>query len=150
MVMSVLEFISKISGLSDLYTTQVFWGRLGWIQSQAAAFYEFIWAFRDRRYKDCLSVARDVLFRRLLPGAMGVPLPKKRGRINRIIAILKHGMPASKDRWPGHPSIPLRVFGLSQYLMMPPNQLTKQKLKLKPMVTLKPLPTDAASKLNTT
>ena len=62
MATSVLEFISKISGQSDLYTTQVFWGRLGWIQSQATAFYEFIWAFRDRRYKDCLSVAQYVLF----------------------------------------------------------------------------------------
>ena len=45
MAKSVLEFISKISGRSDLYTTPVFWGRLGWIQSQATAFNEFIWAF---------------------------------------------------------------------------------------------------------
>ena len=33
MVMSVLEFISKISGQSDLYTTPVFRDRLGWIQT---------------------------------------------------------------------------------------------------------------------
>ena len=31
MVMSVLEFISKISSQSDLYTTPVFRDRLGWI-----------------------------------------------------------------------------------------------------------------------
>ena len=64
-----------------------------------------------------------------------------------MIAILEHGMPASKDRWPGHPSIPPRVFGPSQYLMMPPAQLTKLKQKLKLMVTSKPLPADTASKL---
>ena len=147
MVTSVLEFISKISGQSDLYTTQVLWGRLGWIQSQATAFCEFIWAFRDRRYKDCLSVAQDVLFQRLLPGAMGVLPPKMRDHIKRMIAILERGMLASKDRWPGHPSIPPRVFGPCQYLMMPPTQLTKPKSKSKPMVTFMPLPTDASMKL---
>ena len=64
-----------------------------------------------------------------------------------MIAILEHGTLASKDRWPGHPSIPPRVFGSSQYLMTPSTQLTKPKPKLKPMVTSKPLPTDAPSKL---
>ena len=54
-------------------------------------------------------------------------------------------MPALKDRWPGHPSIPLRVFGPSQYLVMLPVQLTRPKPKL--MVTLKPLPAGVASKL---
>ena len=147
MATSVLEFILKISGRSDLYTTHVFQGRLGWIQSQTTAFYEFIWAFRDRRHKDCLSVAQDVLFQRLLPGTMGVPLPRMRDCIKRMIAILRHGMLALKDRWPGHPSILPRVFGPSQYLMRPLAQLTKPKPKLKPMVTLKPLPADATSKL---
>ena len=147
MVTSVLEFISKISDQSDLYTTHVFWSRLQWIQSQATAFYEFIWAFRDRRYKDCLSVAQDVLFQRLFPGATGVPPPKTRDHIKRMIAILEHGMLASKDSWPGHPSIPLRVFGPSKYLMMPPTQLTKLKPKSKPMVISKPLPADATLKL---
>ena len=71
MVTSVLEFILKISGWSDLYTTAVFHGRLGWIQSVMTAFDEFIWAFRNRRHKDCLSVVWDVLFWRFLPGAMG-------------------------------------------------------------------------------
>ena len=64
-----------------------------------------------------------------------------------MIAILEHGMLASKDMWPGHPSILPRVFGPSQYLMMPLAQLTKLKPKLKPMVTLKPLPADTTSKL---
>ena len=41
MAMSVLEFISKISGQSDLYTTPVFRDRLGWIQTQTTAFDEF-------------------------------------------------------------------------------------------------------------
>ena len=59
-----------------------------------------------------------------------------------MIAILEHGTPASKDRWPGHPSIPPRVFGPSQYLMTPPTQLTK----LKPE-TLNPSPANAPSKL---
>ena len=62
MATSVLKFISKISGQSDLYTTPVFRNRLGWIQNQTTAFDEFIWAFRDRRHRDCLSVARDMLF----------------------------------------------------------------------------------------
>ena len=143
MATSVLEFISKISGRSDLYTTAVFCGRLGWIQSVTTAFDEFIWAFRGRRHQDCLSVVGDVLFRRLLPGTTGVPLPKTRDHIKRMIAILEHGTPALKDRWRGHPSIPLRVFGPSQYLMTPPTQLAK----LKPMVTSKPLSADAPSKL---
>ena len=70
-----------------------------------------------------------------------------RDHIKRMIAILECGIPASKDRWPGHISIPPGVFGPSQYLMMPPAQLTKPKLKLKPMVTSKPLPADATMKL---
>ena len=55
--MSVLKFISKISGQSDMYTTPVFRSRLGLIQTQTTAFDEFIRAFRDGRYKDCLSTA---------------------------------------------------------------------------------------------
>ena len=139
MATSVLKFISNISGQSDLYTTAVFHGRLGWIQSVTTAFNEFIWAFRDRRHKDCLSVVQDVLFQRLLPGATGVPLPKMRDCTKRMIAILEHEMLALKDRWPGHPSILPRVFGPSQYLMTPLTQLTKLKLKLNPMVTSKPV-----------
>ena len=147
MVTSVLEFVSKISCRSDLYTTTVFHGRQGWVQSVKTAFDEFILAFRDRRHQDCLSVAQDVLFQRLLPGAMGVPPPKMRDRMKRMIAILEHGMPASKDWWLGHPSIPPRVFGPSQYLMTPLTQLTKPKLKPMPMVTWNPFPADAPSKL---
>ena len=48
MATSVLEFISKISGQSDLYTSPVFRDQLGWIQTQTTAFNEFIWAFRDK------------------------------------------------------------------------------------------------------
>ena len=52
---------------------------------------------------------------------------------------LERGTSALKNRWPGHPSIPPRVFGPSQYLMTPPVQLTKPStLKLK--LTSKPLP----------
>ena len=57
MAMSVLEFISKIPGQSDIYTTPVFRSRLGRIQTQTTDFDEFIWAFRDGRHKDCLSTA---------------------------------------------------------------------------------------------
>ena len=64
-----------------------------------------------------------------------------------MIDILEHGMLALKDRWPGHPSIPPRVFGPSQYLMTPLTQLRKPKPKPKPMVTSKPLPADAPLKL---
>ena len=75
----------------------------------------------------------------------------KDDNVKRMIAILEHGTLASKDRWPGHPSILPRVFGPSQYLMMPPAQLTKLKPKPKPksklMVTSKPLPTDTTLKL---
>ena len=87
------------------------------------------------------------MFQRLLPGATGVPLPKMKDCIKKMIAILEHGILASKDRWPGHPSITPRVFGPSQYLMTPPTQLTKPKPKPKLMVTSKPLPADAPSKL---
>ena len=82
-----------------------------------------------------------MLFQRMLPGAMGVPSPRTRECIKRMIIILEGGTPALKDRWPGHPSIPPRMFGPSQYLMMPPVQITKQKL------TLKLLPANSTSKL---
>ena len=61
-------------------------------------------------------MAQDVLFQRMLPGTTGVPLPRTRDCIKRMTTILEQGTPASKDRWPGHPSIPPRVFGHSQYL----------------------------------
>ena len=64
-----------------------------------------------------------------------------------MIIILEQEMPASKDRWPGRPSIPQRVFGPSQYLVMLPVQQTRLKPKPKPIVTSKPLPAGAASKL---
>ena len=49
--------------------------------------------------------------------------------------------------WPGHPSIPHGVFGPSQYLVTLPVQQTRMKLKPKPIITFKPLPAGAASKL---
>ena len=82
---------------------------------------------------------------------MGVPLSRTRGHIKRMIVILERGTPASKDRWPGYPSIPPRVFGPSQYLMTLPVQLTKlkstSKLTLKLRLTSKPLPVKVTSKL---
>ena len=82
-----------------------------------------------------------MLFRRMLPGAMGVPPPRTRECIKRMILILEHGTPMSKDRWIGHPSIPPRVFRPSQYLMIPPVWMTKPKLMSKP------LPANSTSKL---
>ena len=63
MATSVLEFISKVSGQSDLYTTPVLRDRLGWIQTRTTVFDEFIWVFRDKRHKDCLSVAETCYFK---------------------------------------------------------------------------------------
>ena len=71
----------------------------------------------------------------------------ERDQIKRMITVLERGMPVSKDRWPGHPLIPPRVFGPRQYLVTLPVQPTKPKPKPKPMVTWKPLPAGAASKL---
>ena len=82
-----------------------------------------------------------MLFQRMLSGAMGVPPPRTREHIKRMILILEHGTPALKDRWPGHPFIPPRVFGPSQFLVMLLVQMTKLKL------TLKPLPANSTSKL---
>ena len=125
----------------------MFRDRLGWIQIQTTAFDEFIWAFRDKRHKDCLSVAQDVLSQRMLPGAMGVPPPRTRECIKRMFIILERGTPALKDRWPGHPSISPSVFGPSQYLVMPPAQLTKPKSTSKLKLTSKLLAAYSTSKL---
>ena len=78
---------------------------------------------------------------------MGVPPPRTGECIKRMIIILECGTPASKDRWPGHPSILPMVFGPSQYLMMPPVQLTKLKSISKLKLTSKPLPANSTSKL---
>ena len=83
----------------------------------------------------------------MLPDAMGVPLPRTRERIKRMIIVLERGTPASKDRWPGHPSIPSRVFGPSQYLVLPPVQLTKLKSIMKLKLTSKPLLANSTLKL---
>ena len=58
-----------------------------------------------------------------------------------MIPILERGTPMSKERSIGHPSIPPRVFGPSQYLVMSPIQMTKPKL------TSKPLPANSIPKL---
>ena len=76
MATSVLKFISKIPCQSDMYTTLVYQTQISRIQTQMSAFDEFIWAFRDGRHKDCLSMAWDMLFQRMLPGATGVPPPR--------------------------------------------------------------------------
>ena len=59
---SILEFISGIPGQSEEYTTPLFEIWIGRIQTQTPAFDEFIWAFWDRRHKDCLAATKDVLF----------------------------------------------------------------------------------------
>ena len=116
-----------------MYITLVYRSRTGRIQPSTPAFDEFILAFRDWRHMDCLSTAQDVLFQRMLPGAMGVPAPKIQECIKRMIPILECGTPMLKDRWIGHPSIPLSMFGPSQYLVMPPVWMTKPKLTSKPL-----------------
>ena len=82
---------------------------------------------------------------------MGVPPPRTRDCIKRMIVILEHGTPALKDRWPGHPSILPRMFGPSQYLVTLLVQLTKPKSTKeptsKPKLTSKPLPANTTSKL---
>ena len=82
-----------------------------------------------------------MLFQRMLPGAMGVPPPRTQECIRRMIPILEHGTSMSKERWIGHPSIPPRVFGPSQYLVTLPVWMIKPKL------TSKPLPANSTSKL---
>ena len=67
----------------------------------------------------------------MLPGATGVPPPRTCKHIKRMIPIFEWGTPASMERWIWHPSIPPRVFGPSQYLIMPPVRLTKPRLTLK-------------------
>ena len=54
MATSVLKFISKIPGQSDMYTNPVFRSRIGQIWTQMTAFDEFIWALRNGRHKVCL------------------------------------------------------------------------------------------------
>ena len=72
----------------------------------------------------------------MLPGAMGIPSSKTRECIKKMITILEHGTPMSKERWIGHPSILLRVFGPSQYLVTLLIQMTKPKLTSKPLPAL--------------
>ena len=48
-----------------------------------------------------------------------------------MISILEYGTPMSKERWIGHPSIPPRVFGPSQYLVTLPIRMIKPKLTSK-------------------
>ena len=64
----------------------------------------------------------------MLPGGMGMSPPKTREYIKKMIAILEHGTHKSKERWIGHPSIQLKVFGPKLYLMTPPVQMTKPKV----------------------
>ena len=142
MAISVLEFISGIPGQSEEYTTPMFQSRIGRLQTCTPAFDDFMWTFCNRRHRDCLATAQDVLFGHLLPGATGIPPPKTREYIKKMIAIMEHDTPTSKDRWIGHPSIPPRMFGPRQYLVTPPIQKTK------PRVTSKPLPpSSSVSKL---
>ena len=88
-----------------------------------------------------LSTARELLFQRMLSGATGVPPPRTRDHIRKMIPILECGTPMLKERWIGHPSIPPRVFGPNQYLVTQPVWMTKLKL------TSKLLPANSISKL---
>ena len=72
----------------------------------------------------------------MLPGAMAIPPSKTQECIKKMIAILEHGTPVPKERWIGHPSILLLVFGPSQYLVTPPIWMTKPKLTSKPLPAL--------------
>ena len=82
----------------------------------------------------------------MLPGATGVP-PRTREYIKRMIVVLERGTPASKDRWPGYPSIPPRVFGPSQYLVTLQVQMTKLKSTSKPKLISRLLPANSTLKL---
>ena len=122
----------------------VFLSQIGRVQTWTPACNEFIWKFSDRRHKDCLTIARDVLFGHQLLGTTWTPLPKTREYIKQMIVIMECDTPISKERWLGHPSIPPRMFGPRQYLVTPPIQWTKPT---KPKVTLKPLSPTSALKL---
>ena len=74
------------------------------------------------------------LFGHLLPGATGTPPLKTRDHIKRMITIMERDTPMSKDRWIGHPSIPLRMFSLKQYLVTPPVQRTKPRMTSRPLL----------------
>ena len=60
-----------------------------------------------------------------------------------MIVILEHGTHELKERWIGHPSIPLRMFGPKQYLMTPPIEMTKPKVTSKPKLVQKKTLSDA-------
>ena len=98
-----------------------------------------MWAFQDRRFKECLAVTKDVAFSHSLPGATGYPLLKIRENIKKMVAILEHETPDMKERWLGHQSIPPRVLGPKQYLVSLPTQ------QAKPRVTSKPMPAACSS-----
>ena len=52
---------------------------------------------------------------------------------------MKCDTPTLKDRWIGHPSIPQRMFGPRQYLVIPPIQRTKPRVTSKPLLVPKDL-----------
>ena len=85
-----------------------------------------------------------MLFGCQLPGTTGTPPLKMREYIKQMIAIMECDTPILKERWLGHPSIPLRMFEPRQYLVTAPIQQTKLT---KPKVTSKPLPPTSALKL---
>ena len=144
MAVSNLKFISGIPGQSEEYIMPVFQSQIGRVQTQVPAFDEFIWAFWDRRHKDCLTTAQDMFFGHQLPDTTGTSPLKTREYIKQMIVIMECDTPILKERWLGHPSIPPRMFRPRQYLVTPPMQWTKLT---KPKVTLKPLPPTLALKL---
>ena len=131
----MLEFLWKIGNRSDAYTTEAHRKKLQlfqWLQSEHPGFANFVNGFVDRDHKKVRKVVNSVLFRRIPPGAWGSPQGSwAQEAIKSAIQILAHTV-RSSERWIGHPSIPLRVFGLAKYLDEPLRQLTKPQAAAMP------------------
>ena len=125
----MLEFIWKICNRSDAYTTEAYQKKLQLfqgLQSEHPGFGNFVNGFVDRDHKKVRMVANSVLLRRIPPRVWGSPQGSwAREAIKSAIQMLQAHTVRSSERWIGHPSICLRVFGPAKYLDEPPRQLTK-------------------------
>ena len=96
---SVLEFISKIAHRSEAYTTEAYRRKLDMFQGledDQPAFSDIIDGFLDEDHDKVLRIANSMLFRKIPPGAQGLP---------RV-----HG-PGKLLGWPSKP------YGLTQYVV---------------------------------